>query len=77
MHHQMESTNLMPHMELPTLGPGSGSPNWYLHFHITQDFGNEKKNFKYDLQFPYQPFPNSIIGFIRTYCNMMRLPIYK
>jgi hypothetical protein len=77
MHHKMESTNLMPHMELPTLRPWSSSPHWYLHFHITQHFGNETKLFKYDLQLPYQPIPNSIIGFKKTYCNMMKLPIYK
>jgi hypothetical protein len=72
----MESTNLMPHMELPTLYPWSSSLNWYFHFHITQDFGKESKLLKYDLQLPYQPIPNSIIVFKRTYCNMMRLPIY-
>jgi hypothetical protein len=52
-------------------------PNWYLHFHITEDFGNETKLFMHDLQLPYQPIPVSIIGFKRTYYNMMTLPIKK
>ncbi len=64
-------------MELPPLETWSSSPNWYLHIQIAQDFGNETKLFKYDLQLPYQPIPNSITGFKRTFCNMMRLPIYK